>query len=301
MNSKVSFNFNLNFEYEVVATISPLIRRVIARNPSAFTYHGTGTYIVGQGEVAVIDPGPRIQSHIAALIRALENEKISHLIVTHTHMDHSPACVDLKKVSQAPTYGYGPHGIGKGLVKAEIEEGADWSFIPDILVADGDVISGRDWTLKALHTPGHTSNHLCYHLQEENALFTGDHVMGWSTTIVAPPDGDMGQYLSSLRLLLQRNDRCYVPTHGPLIENPQVYVKSLLEHRRSRQDQIIKCLGRGESQISQMVNSMYPYLEQEMRPAAALQVLAALIDLTEQRRVLVSGPPTLESSYAISE
>ncbi|PHQ68658.1 MAG: hypothetical protein COB93_10140 [Sneathiella sp.] len=192
MAVKVPFLKDLEFEYGVSEQLSPLIRRVIANNPSAFTFHGSGTYIIGKGEVAVIDPGPLDDEHIAALTRALKGEMVTHILITHTHMDHSPAAEPLKQLTGAKTYGFGPHGSGKP--DLQLEEGGDMDFVPDVTIMDGDVIVGNGWTVEAIHTPGHLSNHMCFGLLEEKTLFTGDHVMGWSTTVVSPPDGDMSPF-----------------------------------------------------------------------------------------------------------
>ena len=180
MPAKIPFNVDYEFEYGKLEQITPLIRRVTARNPSGFTYNGTGTYIVGHGKVAVIDPGPLIDDHIAALKSQLAGETVTHILITHTHMDHSPAAAPLKEYWGAPTYGYGPHGAGKLEEGVQVEEGGDMEFVPDIISKHGDIIAGEGWTIECVYTPGHTSNHLCFALKEENALFTGDHVMGWS-------------------------------------------------------------------------------------------------------------------------
>ena len=213
----IPFRRELEFSYGASDQIAPGIRRVIAENPSPFTLYGTGTYILGTGNVAVIDPGPADPAHIQALLKAVEGETISHILVTHTHMDHSPGCRILKEHCDAPTYAYGPHGAGKIEEGVPVEEGGDMEFEPDELVRDGDIIEGGDWSVECVYTPGHTSNHMCFQLREQKALFTGDHVMGWSTSIISPPDGDMAQYMASLDLLLTRDDAVYWPTHGAAI------------------------------------------------------------------------------------
>ncbi|HRE03692.1 MAG TPA: MBL fold metallo-hydrolase, partial [Ilumatobacteraceae bacterium] len=176
---------DIKFEYGVAATVNPLVRRVVAKNPSAFTFHGTGTYIVGKGNVAIVDPGPDDAAHVGALLDAVRGETVSHILITHTHMDHSPATAAVKKATGATVYGYGPHPRGEEIGA----EGGDMDYAPDVVVTDGDVIEGKGWTSEAIHTPGHISNHLCFTLREQNALFSGDHVMGWSTSVVTPPDG----------------------------------------------------------------------------------------------------------------
>jgi len=247
------------------------------------------------GRVAVIDPGPDDPEHLAHLRDALAGETVSHILITHTHRDHSPAARALKQWTGAPTYGFGPHGAGKpehgieqGIV---VEEGGDTVFVPDIRVRDGDVIEGDGFTLECVHTPGHTSNHMCYALREEKALFTGDHVMGWSTTVVAPPDGDMGDYLASLKKLLAREDRVYWPAHGGAVRNPKDFVAAYLAHRMEREAQILAALKDGLGRIPDMVNRIYVGLDPRLIPAAGLSVLAHLLELMKQGRVTASGLP----------
>ena len=191
--------------------MTPLIRRVVARNPSPFTFKGTGTYIVGHGKVAVIDPGPDISAHVEALLAALRGETVTHILVTHTHLDHSPAAAAIKQATGAKTYGFGPHGSGRDEDRTGVggvtEEGGDRDFVPDVVMRDGDAVAGPGWRLAAVHTPGHTSNHLCFALPQERTLFSGDHVMGWSTSVIAPPDGDMAAYMRSLDKLLSARRR----------------------------------------------------------------------------------------------
>ena len=280
-------------------TITPQLRRVVARNPSSFTFHGTGTYIVGHERVAVIDPGPRGEAHVQAIASGLVDEQVTHILVTHTHLDHSPAAALLQTLTGAKTYGFGPHGSGRILQGSDVEEGADWGFTPDVTVRDRDVLEGDGWSFECVHTPGHTSNHVCFQHRETRALFSGDHVMGWSTTIVAPPDGDMTEYLASLRLLLEREDEVYWPTHGPCIEEPQRYVASLIAHRRERERQILDCLARGIDQIEAMVPGMYPHLAKDMHGAAAIQILSALLHLLSDQQVGCDGEPALDASYYV--
>ena len=246
--TSIPFVRDLAFDYGVAEQVSPLIRRIIAHNPSPFTFYGTGTYIVGRGSVAVIDPGPALSEHVDAILAALPGETVSHLLITHTHRDHSPAAAALQAATGAPTYGFGPHGARRD-AGGEVEEGADRDFVPDVALGDGARLEGAGWTLEAVHTPGHTSNHLCYALTEEGALFSGDHVMGWSTSVIAPPDGDMAAYMSSLRRCLARSDRIYWPTHGPPITEPARHVAAFLAHREEREQQIIACLEAGIERI----------------------------------------------------
>ena len=277
--------------------MSPMIRRVVAANPGPFTYHGTGTYLIGSGRVAVVDPGPDLPAHVDAILAATRGERITHLLVTHTHADHSPAARALQAAVGAPTYGYGPHGTGRFERGEQVEEGADWAFLPDLKVRDGDIVQGEGWSVECVHTPGHTSNHVCYRLREEDALFSGDHVMGWSTTIVSPPDGDMGEYLRSLERLLAGGDTCYWPTHGPRIPDPQAFVRACIAHRVERFGQIMQCLSKGIGHVRDMVPLIYRDLPCSMHPAAARQVFAALLYLVEQGRAACSGPLGVDAHY----
>lgn len=285
--------------YGKVVEISPLIRRVLARNPNAFTFHGTGTYIVGRGKVAVIDPGPLVDEHVAALKAAVAGETVTHILITHTHNDHSPAAAPLKAATGAKTYGFGPHGAGKKSEGVDVEEGGDMAFRPDVTVKDGDVIAGQGWTADSVYTPGHTSNHMCFALREEKALFSGDHVMGWSTTVIAPPDGDMAQYLASLEKLTRRDDAIYYPTHGNPIAKPQTFVPKLIEHRRARERQIEACLKNGIARIPDMVAVIYSEVDRKLHAAAAMSVLAHLQHMVATNRAATDGTPGAASRYRL--
>lgn len=278
-----------------------MIRRVVAANPGPFTYHGTGTYLIGTGRVAVVDPGPDLPGHVDAILAATRGERITHILVTHTHNDHSPATRPLQARTGAPSYGYGPHGSGRFERGEEVEEGADRDFVPDLRVRDGDLVQGEGWTVECVHTPGHTSNHICYALREEGSLFSGDHVMGWSTTIVSPPDGDMGEYMRSLERLLARDDACYWPTHGPRIPDPPAFVRACIAHRKERFDQILRCLAQGMERVGDMVPVIYHDLPRSMHPAAARQVFAALVHLVEEGSAACSGPLGVGARYRPAE
>ncbi len=295
--SAVPFVFEESVAYRQVTQISPLVRRVVADNPSAFTYHGTGTYIIGRGDVAVVDAGPADPRHIDAVLAALDGETVTHQLVTHTHMDHSPGAALLKQATGAETWAFGPHGSGRPEPGIVVEEGADHDFAPDHEIRHGDVIEGSGWSVEAVFTPGHTSNHICFGLREESALFSGDHVMGWSTTVVSPPDGDMAAYMKSLELLLSRDDRIYYPTHGPAITDPAAHVRALIDHRLAREAQIMQQIGSGTHTIADMVEVMYADVHPRLHPAARRSVLAHLIHMTETGRVLTDGPPTETSIY----
>jgi glyoxylase-like metal-dependent hydrolase (beta-lactamase superfamily II) len=253
---------------------------------------------LGTGNVAVIDPGPDDEEHIGAILAALDGETISHILVTHTHMDHSPGCRPLQALTGAPTYAYGPHGAGKLEQGVQVEEGGDMDFAPDHLVKHGDVIRGGDWTVECVYTPGHTSNHMCFALQEQKALFTGDHVMGWSTSIISPPDGDMAAYMQSLELLLERDDAVYWPTHGPSIIDPKTHVRAYIAHRIEREEQILACIDEGTHNIRDMVPLMYRDTPEFMYPAAARSVLAAMENLLRKNQVVADGEePSMDSVY----
>ncbi len=282
--------------YGVATQVAPLVRRVVARNPSPYTYWGTVTYIVGRGRVAVIDPGPDLPEHVDALMAALEGERVSHILVTHAHRDHSPAAAPLKARTGATTCGFGPHRDDR--LGPAVEEGADPDFAPDERLADGDAIAGEGWTIEAVHTPGHTSNHLCFALVEERALFSGDHVMAWSTSVISPPDGDMGAYMASLDKLLGRDDRVLWPAHGPAVRDPKPFVRAFIAHRRAREAEIMTCLREGRTRIPEMVAAIYTDVPRQLHPAAARSVLAHLVHMVETGRVRCAGPPDEAGRYS---
>ncbi|OED37459.1 MBL fold metallo-hydrolase [Chromatiales bacterium (ex Bugula neritina AB1)] len=304
MPVKIPYIRTFDFEYGVVDSLSPLVRRVIANNPSSFTFTGTGTYLVGHGEVAVIDPGPADAAHVDALLEATAGETITHILVTHTHMDHSPACRMLQQHCDARTWGFGPHGFGRPQV-AEGEFGADDDFIPDFRVTDGQMIKGGStadggWTLECIHTPGHASNHLSFHLAVENALFCGDAVMGWSTTIVSPPDGNMKEYLSTLALLSNRDDQIYYPTHGAPITRPGEFVSALQEHRREREQQVLEYLADGYTSVAAMVPVVYQNVDPSLHPAAARSLFATIECLAQQGVIVSDSAITICADYKLS-
>jgi glyoxylase-like metal-dependent hydrolase (beta-lactamase superfamily II) len=292
----IPFRRDFAYDYGKLEPVAPGIRRIIARNPGPFTFRGTGTYVVGEGQVAVIDPGPDLPEHVEALLMDLAGEEVTHILVTHTHRDHSPAAAAVKEATGAPTYGFGPHAGGRR-GEAGVEEGGDWDFTPDIVVKDGDEIVGHGWRFEAVHTPGHTSNHLCFALPDQGILFSGDHVMGWSTSVIAPPDGDMASYMASLDKLLGRRDAVYWPTHGPAITEPKEHVRAFIAHRREREAGIVECLRAGVGQVDAMVERLYLGLDPSLRRAAGRSVLAHLIDLIGRGAVACDGPPSVESHF----
>ena len=280
--------FNTKFEphYGQALTLSPLIRRIVAHNPSPYTFHGTGTYLIGHEEIAVIDPGPKDHDHIQNILNVAQG-KISHILITHNHTDHSPGARLLQKETGAPIYGYEafPITTAKGQSGGE---GLDRDYRPDQALADGDILKSKEWTIEAIHTPGHLPNHLCFALQEENALFSGDHVMGWSTTVVIPPYGSMGDYMHSLKKIEMRNEEIFYPTHGNPIKAPQRFTRSLYNHRRLREDQILKQLRSGAQSVEQMVPELYPSLDPRLILPASMSVTAHLVYLVEKNKVAQS-------------
>ena len=262
--------------------LSPLVRRVLAPNPSAFTFTGTQSYVIGREDVAVIDPGPAEQAHLDALVAAIGGRPVTAILCTHTHRDHSPAAAPLAQATGAPIIGCAPLTLEDDGPRADAA--FDAAYRPDKVLGDGDQLSGAGWTLEAVATPGHTSNHLCYALTQEQALFTGDHVMGWSTSIVSPPDGDMGDYMRSMQKLLDRDDAIYYPAHGEPIERPQRLVRGMMGHRKHREGQITRHISARPdgARIADMVEEMYKGVDRKLHPAAARSVLAHLIDM-EQR------------------
>ena len=293
-------NFIRQFEpsYGRLTAVTPLVRRLVAHNPSAFTAWGTGTYVVGRNAVAVIDPGPDDAAHIDTLLRELGDERVAQIIVTHTHIDHSPGARILQARTGAPITGCGPHAR-VGAHDEPVEEGGDFEHQPDRLLQDGDSVAGAGWTLTAVHTPGHTSNHLCYALAEEQALFSGDHVMGWSTTVVSPPDGDMTHYMASLEKLLARDDQVLYPTHGAPVIQPKTFIAQLIAHRRERENQILAVLGDGPALIPALVAKLYAEVDPRLHQAAARSVLAHLIGLIDSGRVRCDGTPAAGSEYRL--
>jgi len=264
--------------------VSALVRRVLCDNPGPFTFRGTSTFIIGHGQVAVIDPGPEDEAHLAALLDAVRGETVSHILVTHSHADHSPLAARLKAATGAEIYGLGLVARpDDGSVR--LDASVDHGFKPDVALSHGSRIEGRGWSLEAIHTPGHMSNHLCFALAKEKALFVGDHVMAWSTSVVAPPDGNMGHYMASLRLLLERDDSIYWPAHGPARLNPLPLVRAYIAHRNMREQAIMQRLKAGDRTIEDIVRAVYADIDPKLFGAAALSTRAHLDHLIEQGRV----------------
>lgn len=300
----ISFNQHFNPRYGATVSLSPLVQRITCNNPSAFTFHGTASYIVGRGKVAIIDPGPLDDAHLDAVVKALDGRTVSHILITHTHRDHSQLAARLKQVTGAKTYGYGRHGAGaRGNLMANgdvrLDASGDTEFEPDVKIADGDVIQGDGWNLEAVFTPGHCSNHMAYALKEDNALFSGDHVMAWSTSVVAPPDGNMADYMASLEVLMARTENVYWPGHGPEKNNPQPFVRAFITHRRMREQAIFNRLNQGDRTIMEVVRSVYSEIDPRLHPAAAMSTLAHIEHLVEQGKVVPENGVALDGIYRV--
>ena len=299
----IPFVRDLEVVYGRVEPISPLVRRVIAANPGPFTFTGTGTYIVGRPErgagVAVIDPGPPDEDHLSALLAAVGGQTVSHVLVTHTHRDHSPLARPLAAAVGAPVLAAQPPAEVVH-VSGAVDEDDDEAFTPDIILGGGEVLEGDGWTLEAMATPGHASNHLAFVLREENALFSGDHVMGWSTTVVAPPDGDMIAYMSSLDAVIARGFSTIWPTHGAPITEPEPFLQAYRAHRLDREVQILGQLSAGARRISDMVPILYAAVDSRLWPAAGLSVWAHLIALERAGRVQAAPETAIDAVWSLA-
>ncbi len=293
----IPFVKQFDFTYGQCQQLSPLVQRVTANNPGPFTYTGTGVFIIGDKEVAVIDPGPDLTEHRAALDAALAGRQVTHVLMTHHHIDHSPLAVPLARDHGCEIYGYGLQMREPEGGEVRLEAGDDLTFKPDVEIRDGDVVTGAGWTIDVIHTPGHTSNHMCYALREENTLFSGDHIMGWSTSVVSPPDGHMGDYLESLRKVQQRHFDKVRPTHGPVIEDVDTFIDAYIDHRLTREVQILAAIEAGHTIIMNMVKHIYTDIDKRLYPAAAHSVLAHLIHMRETGRVSAQGKDGLQTEY----
>ncbi|MGZ9114220.1 MAG: MBL fold metallo-hydrolase [Brevundimonas sp.] len=291
-----------SFEYGRVDPVSPLIQRVIADNPGPFTFTGTGTYIIGRPEagagVAVIDPGPLDEAHLAALLAAVAGRRVSHVLVTHTHRDHAPLARPFAEAVGAPILAARPPARTVH-ASATPDEDDDETFAPDLVLAGGEIIEGDGWTIEALATPGHASNHMAFVLREENALFSGDHVMGWSTTVVAPPDGDMTAYMDSLDRVIARGFTTLWPTHGAPVTEPGPFLSAYKTHRLAREAQIVQRLAAGDRRISEMVPNLYAAIDSRLWPAASLSVWAHLIALEAAGRAIAWPGSGIDAEWTL--
>jgi glyoxylase-like metal-dependent hydrolase (beta-lactamase superfamily II) len=280
-----------------LSRLSPLVRRVVAANPGPFTFTGTCSYIIGKDHVAIIDPGPDNDAHVAALLAAVHGETVDFIVVTHTHRDHSPAARAVKDATGAKIVGCRPHVPHPETLAAPREASHDMTYAPDHVMADGEGLAGEGFELVAVATPGHASNHLCFALPRERVLFSGDHVMAWSTSVISPPDGSMADYMASLAKLRQRDDTLYWPGHGGPVTEPHRYVRALELHRRHREAAILARLAAGDRTIAAIVERLYVGLDPRLKGGAARSVLAHLQDLVARGLVSAEGPPTLDAEY----
>jgi glyoxylase-like metal-dependent hydrolase (beta-lactamase superfamily II) len=302
MSDDIPFNKSFDLEPDTVRDIAPGVRAVLANNPGPFTFKGTMSYIIGRGKVAILDPGPDDDAHVAALLDAVRNETVTHIFVTHTHRDHSPAVPKIKAATGAKVFAQGPHRLARPLHIGEtrrLDASADMDFRPDVALADGEVVSGDGWTLEAVTTPGHTANHMAFAFKESDLIFAGDHVMAWSTTIVAPPDGAMSDYMASLHKLARRSEPLYLSGHGAPIPEAQRYVQHLIRHRKAREASLLHRLGKGTADIPTLVKAVYIGLDPRLTGAAALSVLAHLEDMVARGLVETEGPPSIAGTYRL--
>lgn len=304
MSDDIPFDRSFDLAPETPTEVAPGVRAVVANNPSPFTFKGTMSYIIGRGKVAILDPGPDDDAHVAALLDAVRGETVTHIFVTHTHRDHSPAARKIKAATGAPVYAEGRHRLARPLHVGEtrrLDAAADTAFTPDVKLADGEVVSGDGWRLEAVTTPGHTANHVAFAFKEANLLFSGDHVMAWSTSIVAPPDGAMSDYMASLHKLRRRSEPLYLPGHGAPVREAPSFVEQYIQHRQARETSILHRLAQGETDIPTIVKAVYSGLDARLVGAAALSTLAHLEDLTARGVVATDGPPSIGGRYRLTE
>jgi glyoxylase-like metal-dependent hydrolase (beta-lactamase superfamily II) len=304
MNDDIPFDKNLALAPDTVDEPMSGVRRIMADNPGPFTFKGTLSYIVGKGKVAIVDPGPADERHIGALLDAVRHEMVTHIFVTHTHRDHSPAVPVIKAVTGATVYAEGPHRAARPLHIGEhnpLDASADHDFRPDVALKDGELVAGAGWTIEAVATPGHTANHMAYAFKENNALFAGDHVMAWATSIVAPPDGAMSDYMASLAKLAKRSEAIYFPGHGPAIADASRFVNYYILHRKAREASILHRLAKGETDIPTIVRAIYIGIDPRLTGAAGLSVLAHLEDLVTRGLVEADGQPAIDGVYCLAK
>ena len=304
MSDDITFDRNFDLAPGHAEEVVPGVRRVLADNGGPFTFKGTLTYIVGKGKVAIVDPGPDDENHIKAVLDAVRGETVTHIFVTHTHRDHSPAVPAIKAATGATVYAEGPHRASRPLNAGEaprMEASNDMDFRPDHALADGDIVSGNGFALEAVTTPGHTANHMAFALKGTDILFSGDHVMGWSTTIVAPPDGAMTDYMDSLNKLARRDEQVYLPGHGGEIREGKRFVAGLILHRKAREASILHRLGKGATDIATIVRAIYIGLDPRLTNAAGFSVLAHMEDLVARGAVATDGPPAINGVYRLAQ
>lgn len=296
----IDFDGSFSPEYGTPVALSKDILRLTVNNPSAFTFYGTNSYIIGRETLAVIDPGPEDEAHFQALLAAIAGRPVSHIFVSHTHRDHSPLAKRLKEKTEAVVVAEGPHRPARPYYSGEVnmlEASADTDFIPDIALPDGEKINGDGWILRGIHTPGHAANHMAFALDGSGVLFSADHVMAWATSIVAPPDGSMSDYMASLEKLLERDDQVYLPGHGGAVTKPAAFVRGLRTHRKMRERAILERIMQGDRTIPDMVKAIYRDTDPRLHGAAALSVLAHLEDLVGRGEITTDGNSSLNGIY----
>jgi glyoxylase-like metal-dependent hydrolase (beta-lactamase superfamily II) len=298
MSAELAFNRSQKVDYGVVQEVAPGVRRIVANNPGPYTFLGTNSYVVGSGEVAVIDPGPADARHLKAIAGAIKGERLAYILITHSHRDHCDGARGLQALAGGKIAAFGPAGTARGAGAPGLSyDFVDPDFMPDRKLADGDTVREKSFVLDVLHMPGHAPDHLCFALVGKRTVFTGDHVMGWNTTVIAPPEGDMAQFLASLERLMQRHDKMFLPAHGGRIQMPQRVVKAYIMHRRWREQTILACLDEGICTIPPIVARLYGTLDAELKAAAALSVLAHLEHLIGRDLVGAEGASGLSSVF----
>jgi len=287
MGTDFEFRTDYHCTTGILEAVAPMLRRITANNPGPLTFRGTGTYVIGEQQVAIIDPGPNDPAHIDALMSALGTETISHILVTHTHRDHSAGAYALKQRCGAPIYSMGTHTALQrpSELPTDLDSAGDTDFVPDVVIQDKELITGNQWALQCLHTPGHASNHAAFLDTTFDRLFVGDLVMGWSTPVLLPPDGHLGDYLASLRRLQALNASTYWPTHGDRITDTQALLSHLLEHRLTRTASILDAITRGHNTLDAIVHDAYPGLNPSLHDAAVRSTLASVVFLIEEGKV----------------
>jgi glyoxylase-like metal-dependent hydrolase (beta-lactamase superfamily II) len=300
MSAELAFNRNADVDYGVAEEVAPAVRRIVANNPGPYTFLGSNTYLVGRGQVGIIDPGPKDERHLSAIAAATRGERVTHILITHSHRDHCDGARGLQALLGGEILAYGPTGSSRGAGTLGLGDAfVDPAFVPDRMLRGGDTVKGAGFALDVLHTPGHSPDHLCFALVGQRTVFTGDHVMGWNTTVIAPPEGNMANFLTSLERLLQRHDKIFLPGHGGHIQTPQRVAKAYLMHRRWREQTILACLDDGESVIPRIVARLYGGLDADLKQAAALSVLAHLEFLISRGLVAADGTPGLAGAFSL--
>jgi glyoxylase-like metal-dependent hydrolase (beta-lactamase superfamily II) len=299
MSAELAFNRNQDVDYGVAQEVAPGVRRIVANNPGPYTFLGTNSYVVGSGEVAVIDPGPADERHLQAIAASIKSERLAYILVTHSHRDHCDGARALQQIAGGKIASFGPVAMERGAPGLNYDF-VDADFVPDRKLKDGDTIRGKSFSLDVLHMPGHAPDHLCFAFVGKRTVFTGDHVMGWNTTVIAPPEGNMAQFLASLERLMQRHDKMFLPAHGGRIQTPQRVVKAYIMHRKWREQTILACLDEGVCTIPRIVARLYGTLDNDLKQAAALSVYAHLQHLIDREMVTAGGASGLSGVFSLA-